>query len=108
MILYEINEQIIAAFDEAIDPETGELIDEEAYDRLNQLQENFEEKVENLALYVKDLKAQALALKAEKRGIPEAAESGGAQGGIHRKISPERLTRAETDLHTRRHFLQKE
>lgn len=69
MNLYEINEQIIEAFDLAIDPETGELIDEEAFDRLNALQENFEEKVENLALYVKDLKAQAVALKAEKDAL---------------------------------------
>lgn len=66
MKLYEINEEIVKAFDEAIDPETGELIDEVAFDRITKLQEEFEEKVENLALYVKDLKAQAVALKAEK------------------------------------------
>lgn len=69
MNLYEINDKIIEAFDLAIDPETGELLDEEAYDRLNQLQEDFEEKVYNLALYVKDLKAQAIALKAEKEAF---------------------------------------
>ena len=66
MNLYEINEQIIEAFDLAIDPETGEIIDEEAFDRLDRLKEDFEEKVENLAIYVKDLKAQAVALKTEK------------------------------------------
>lgn len=66
MNLYEINEQIIEAFDLAIDPETGELLDEEAYDRLNQLQEAFDDKVYSLALYAKDLRAQAVALKAEK------------------------------------------
>lgn len=69
MNLYEINEQIIEAFDEAIDPETGEIIDEEAFDRLDQLKEDFEEKVENLAIYVKDLKAQAVALKTEKENL---------------------------------------
>ena len=69
MKLYEINEEIIKAFDEAIDPETGELIDEEAYERLSNLQEEFDDKVENLALYVKDLKAQAVALKTEKDNL---------------------------------------
>lgn len=69
MNLYEINEEIIKAFDEAIDPETGELLDEVAYDRITALQEDFEEKVENLAIYVKDLKAQANALKAERDAL---------------------------------------
>ncbi len=75
MNLYEINEQIIDAFDEAIDPETGELLDEEAYDRLNQLQEEFDDKVYGLALYVKDLKAQAAALKAEKDALAKRQKS---------------------------------
>lgn len=75
MKLYEINEEIIKAFDEAIDPETGELIDEEAYDRLTRLQEDFEEKIENLALYVKDLKAEALALKTEKDTLAKRQKS---------------------------------
>lgn len=69
MNLYEINEQIIEAFDEAIDPETGELIDEEAYDRINALQEEFLYKCEGLALYFKNLNAEALALKAEKEAF---------------------------------------
>ncbi len=75
MKLYEINEEIIKAFDEAIDPETGELIDEEAYDRLSKLQEDFEAKIENLALYVKDLKAEVLALKAEKETLAKRQKS---------------------------------
>lgn len=66
MNLYEINQQIIDAFDAAVDPETGEILDEQAFDRLTDLQEDFEDKIENLALYAKDLKAQAAALKAEK------------------------------------------
>lgn len=69
MNLYEINQQIIDAFDAAVDPETGELRDEEAYDRLTELQEDFEDKIENLALYAKDLKAQAAAIKTEKDNL---------------------------------------
>lgn len=60
--LYEINEQIT----ECIDSETGELIDPEKMDRL-QIAKN--EKLENLALWYKDLLAEAEALKREKEAF---------------------------------------
>lgn len=59
MKLYEINEQIMAC----IDNETGEIIDT---DKLNELQIAKDEKIENLALWYKDLLAEANALKEEK------------------------------------------
>lgn len=59
MKLYEINEQILAC----IDTETGEVIDPE---KLNDLQIAKDEKIENLALWYKDLLAEANALKEEK------------------------------------------
>ena len=59
MKLYEINEQIMAC----IDSETGEVIDPE---KLNELQMAKDEKLENLALWYKDLLAEANALKEEK------------------------------------------
>ena len=52
MKLYEINEQIMAC----IDSETGEVIDPE---KLNDLQIAKDEKIENLALWYKDLLAEA-------------------------------------------------
>ena len=60
MKLYEINEQIMAC----IDNETGEIIDT---DKLNELQIAKDEKIENLALWYKDLLAEANALKEEKK-----------------------------------------
>ena len=62
MRLYEINEQIMAC----IDSETGELIDPE---KLNELQIAKDEKLENLALWYKDLLAEANALKEEKEAF---------------------------------------
>lgn len=62
MKLYEINEQIMAC----IDSETGELIDPE---KLNDLQIAKDEKLENLALWYKDLLAEANALKEEKEAF---------------------------------------
>ena len=56
MKLYEINEQIL----DCIDSETGEVIDPE---KLNNLQIAKDEKLENLALWYKDLLAEANALK---------------------------------------------
>ena len=62
MRLYEINEQIMAC----IDSETGEVIDPE---KLNDLQIAKDEKLENLALWYKDLIAEANALKEEKEAF---------------------------------------
>lgn len=57
--LYEINAEIL----NCVDIETGEIIDELA---LEALEMDKAEKIENIALWIKNLKAQAAALKAEK------------------------------------------
>ena len=62
--LYQINQQI----KEAIDLETGEIIDEAAYDALNIEKE---EKLENIALFYKNTMADAEALKAEEKAFAE-------------------------------------
>ena len=59
MTLYEINEAILNCVDE----ETGEIIDME---KLDNLQLAFDEKVEGLACWVKELLAEAEAVKKEK------------------------------------------
>jgi len=62
--LYEINENIMALIDE----ETGEITDIEA---LNALQIERDTKLENIALWVKNLKADAEMFKAEKQAFEE-------------------------------------
>ena len=57
--LYEIDQSILSLIDE----ETGEIIDAEALERL-QLERS--EKLENIALYIKNLQADVIAYKAEK------------------------------------------
>lgn len=64
--LYEINSQIDRVWGAAVDPDTGEIINEEALQELEQLGMQREEKLENLALFYKNLSAEAEALKAEK------------------------------------------
>ena len=64
MTLYEIDAAIL----DCIDAETGEVVDA---DKLNALQMEREEKVEAVALWIKDLTAEAAALKAEKQAFSE-------------------------------------
>lgn len=62
MTLYEINDQIAAC----VDMETGEIIDQEA---LQTLELAFDEKVEGIALWIKNLLAEAKAIKEEKDNL---------------------------------------
>jgi hypothetical protein len=64
MRLYEIDEAILSC----IDAETGEILDA---DKLNALQIEREKKLENVALWIKDLKAEVEALKAEKQAFAD-------------------------------------
>ena len=60
MNLYEIEAGILSCIDE----ETGEIINLE---KLNQLEMERDTKIENIALWIKNLKAEAEAYKAEKQ-----------------------------------------
>ena len=64
MEIYKINQAIL----DCIDAETGEIIDAEMLDKL-QMEKS--EKIENVACWIKDLKAEAEALKAEKMAFAE-------------------------------------
>lgn len=64
MTLYEINQAIM----DCIDSETGDIIDAEL---LDSLQMERTEKIENVACWIKELKAEAEALKAEKMAFAE-------------------------------------
>lgn len=64
MKLYEIDAEIL----NCIDTESGEIIDPE---KLNALQIEREKKIENVALWVKNLNADLRALKAEKEAFAE-------------------------------------
>lgn len=59
MNLYEIKREIL----DCIDFETGEIID---YEKLEALSIEKDEKIENILLWIKNLKAEAAALQAEK------------------------------------------
>ena len=60
MTIYEIDQAIM----ECVDLETGEIIDTE---QLDKLQMERDTKLENVACWIKELKAEAEAIKAEKQ-----------------------------------------
>ena len=64
MTIYEIDQAIM----ECVDLETGEIIDTE---QLDKLQMERETKIEGVACWIKDLKAEAEALKNEKQALAE-------------------------------------
>lgn len=62
--LYDINEDILSC----VDMDTGEIVDVE---KLEQLQLAFDDKVEGIALWIKNLLSDAEAIKAEKQKLAE-------------------------------------
>ena len=65
MNLYQINEAIETTFSLAVDQSTGEIDEEKLY-LLDLLEIERSAKIENIALLIKNLRAEAVALKTEK------------------------------------------
>lgn len=65
MNLFEIDSRISEILESAIDPETGEVLDEKLVEELDGLSMKRGEKIENLALFIKSRKAFADAIAGE-------------------------------------------
>ena len=74
MTLYEINHEIESVLENAIDLETGE-ISEEALQKINELQMAKDVKVENVALWHKNLLAESKAITEEIRNLQARKKS---------------------------------
>lgn len=72
--LYEINADLMRLWDAAVDPETGEL-DANKLEAFEALQLEKDQKVENIALWIKNLKSDAEAIKAEAKALTERAQA---------------------------------
>lgn len=68
MNLYEIDQAILAL----VDPETGEILD---YDAFSELKMAKEEKIEGMALWHKNLTAEATAIRAEEIKLADRRKS---------------------------------
>jgi hypothetical protein len=62
--LYEVNRELLAC----IDPDTGEILDIEKFENLSISKS---QKIENIALYIKNLQADALAFDTEEKTFAE-------------------------------------
>lgn len=75
MNLYEIDTKIMKAFEKAVDVETGEILDAQAFEELDSLQMMKDEKIEGILLWIKNLSAEAEALKKEKQAFEARQKS---------------------------------
>ena len=66
MKLYEINNEIMDLLASGvIDEETGEIINEDAFVKLEMLKGNYRDKVESVGLYIKNIESSADGIKKE-------------------------------------------
>lgn len=75
MTLYEIDNAIREVLENAADPETGELVDEALLEQYDKLIMDRDQKVENIGLYIKNLEADAAAIKAEAKNLTARAKA---------------------------------
>ena len=76
MKLYEINEALAQfSIEDLIDEETGEILNKEGFDKLNELQMAKSEKEINIALIIKNKRAEAEALNVEKNKLAKREKS---------------------------------
>lgn len=68
MNIYEIEQAVL----ELIDPETGEVKDFEALEALNMARD---EKIENIAMWIKNLTAEGKAIRDEEKSLAERRKS---------------------------------
>lgn len=64
MSIYDIEQEIL----NLVDPETGEIADYDALDALNMARD---EKIENIAMWIKNLNAEAKAIRDEEKSLAE-------------------------------------
>ncbi len=72
MTLYEINDQLAILEEYSIDPETGELLDEEQFNaKFDEIQMALNDKIESSICFVKNLNAEVEAFKAEEKNLAQ-------------------------------------
>lgn len=77
MNLYEINRTLESLFWRMcdVDPETGELLEPDAAEEFEALTELRETKIENALLYIKNLRAEAKAIRDEEKSLAARRKS---------------------------------
>ena len=71
MTLYEINNAIQDVLDYALDPETGEILDDALMASYDQLRMDRDEKIENIGCFIKNLEADAKAIREAEKSLAD-------------------------------------
>ncbi len=74
MNLYEINQELIDTWELCVDEETGEINDE-LFAQFEALKIERDEKIENIALWIKNLRAESAAIKEEAKNLTGRAKT---------------------------------
>lgn len=69
MKLYELSQKYYEALESAIDTESGEIRSEDLFEQLNQIADDLENKVLDIACLIKDIDADSEKLKAEEERL---------------------------------------
>lgn len=75
MNIFEFDRVIQDAIERAIDPETGEVVNEVALEGLEEIQMDRDTKIENSVMYIKDCNARADAIKQEIKVLQARAKT---------------------------------
>lgn len=75
MNLFDIDREIEAVIQHSVDPETGEILDDQFFDNMNALQCAREKKIENAALFIKERRALASAITGEIKALQARKKS---------------------------------
>lgn len=71
MTLYEIDKNLVKAFEAAIDPETGEILDDDMMAAFEQLQMDRSVKIDNSLCMYKNMVAEAKAIREEEKALAD-------------------------------------
>lgn len=74
MTLYEIDKRIEEAYYKSLNPETGEIVNDEAMAEYEQLKMEKPVKIENIAMFVKNLEADADIYEAKAKPFADEAK----------------------------------
>lgn len=107
MTLYDIDARIAACLSTAVDPDTGEIRDELALDELTELQIQRDAKIEGVVLWVKNLRATAAAVRAEKKALDAREKAATARADqleawLTEALDGQRFTTARAEVGFRR------
>lgn len=103
MTLFEIDQNIRAVLDQMCEIDEDGVISDADFEALDELQEERKQKLENVALYIKELKVEADALDAEAKRLSARAKTISKRMEFFKNyVSTSMITNGDKELKTSR------